>query len=288
MRFFVALWLFFVPLFAATTVDSHTTIQELLYQFDLESSFADHPYFDEAKARDFYSDREFLAVVARGAEFIPTIKAVLKSEGIPEGFAYMPVIESEFKSRARSHAGAHGIWQLVPQTARNFGLKVTKKVDERRDPIKSTYAIARYLTHLHKTFGKWYLAVMAYSCGEGKLMKAIKQAGTDRVTVLLDEEAKYLPRETREHFKKLMTVALQAGNDRLQESIALRAPAIATAPRLVSIHVQTGRSLAQVAQQVGMSVAHLRRLNPHLSTKQIKGTLRYSLNLPSTKAELVR
>lgn len=103
--------------------------------------------------------------------------------------------ESSLKTRAYSRKKASGLWQFMPETAKQYNLKTDDYVDERRDLIKSTEAASKHLSYLHDRFGKWYLAAIAYNCGGGRLSKAIEKAGSDKLSVLLDEEKIYSKRE---------------------------------------------------------------------------------------------
>ncbi len=138
----------------------------------------------------------------RGAPYLPIIKKKLRKAGLPEELAYLPVIESGYKPLARSRAGAVGIWQFIPGSARKFGLEVNWWIDQRRDPIKSTDAAIRYLKELYKIFGKWDLALSAYNYGEGKLKRKMKRYGTNNFWKL----RRRLPRETRNYVPQFFAV----------------------------------------------------------------------------------
>ena len=97
------------------------------------------------------------------------IDAVLVKHGLPKELKYLAVIESQLKSNARSWAGAVGPWQFMPATGRIMGLKVNRRVDERRDIYKSTHAASRYLTSLYSLYGDWLLVIAAYNGGPGKV-----------------------------------------------------------------------------------------------------------------------
>ncbi len=140
--------------------------------------------------------------VERGAPYLPIIREKLRKAGLPEELAYLPIIESGFKPLARSRAGAVGIWQFIPGSARKFGLKVDWWIDQRRDPIKSTDAAVKYLKELYKIFGKWDLALSAYNYGEGKLKRKIKRYRTDNFWRL----KRRLPRETRNYVPQFFAV----------------------------------------------------------------------------------
>ena len=111
--------------------------------------------------------------------FIPQIKKILKENQIPSAFLYMVMAESNFILNAHSNKKAKGLWQFMPKTAAFYGLEKNKYIDERMDIIKSTKAAANYLKYLHKRFGKWYLAAIAYNCGSGRLIEGLCRAKID-------------------------------------------------------------------------------------------------------------
>ena len=116
---------------------------------------------------------------------------------IPAGLLYLAVVESELKNSATSRVGAAGIWQLMPETGKTFGLRVNGKTDERRNTYNSTVAAAAYLTELYNQFDDWLLVVAAYNCGAGRVFKAIRQAGSRDFWKLQG----FLPAESRSHVK---------------------------------------------------------------------------------------
>lgn len=115
----------------------------------------------------------------QAANALPKVAAILKAQGIPEDFKYVPMVESGLVSGTSSHRGASGYWQFMPATARSFGLRVDEEVDERQDLEKSTRAAAKYLKALHREFGDWTLVAAAFNVGEGRLQRAMKAQGHD-------------------------------------------------------------------------------------------------------------
>ena len=160
------------------------------------------------KNRTKYKNRYFFKTMNDAYIFIPIVKKIISDAGIPSEILYLAMAESNFLTQAYSNKSASGMWQFMPYTGRVYGLKVDEYVDERRDLVKSTKAAAAYLTALHKEFGKWYLAAIAYNCGEGRLKKAIRRAGTDDLEVLLNPKKRYIPRESRDYIRKIISLAL--------------------------------------------------------------------------------
>jgi membrane-bound lytic murein transglycosylase D len=135
----------------------------------------------------------------RRESWLPAVAAVLRQHGLPTGLMGAAIVESGLDPRALSPKGARGLWQLMPETARRYGLLVDSQRDERLDPVKSTHAAAQYLSDLHAQFQDWPLALAAYNAGEDRVEHALKQLGTrdfwtlSRHATLPDETRRYVP-----------------------------------------------------------------------------------------------
>ncbi|AXH12506.1 lytic transglycosylase domain-containing protein [Halarcobacter bivalviorum] len=126
-----------------------------------------------------YNSSNYVEKLNEASLFVPKIKEILREEGIPDVFIYMAMAESNFTMDAKSRVRATGLWQFMSATGKRYGLENDLYVDERMDLIKSTKAAADYLNRLHDIFGKWYLAAIAYNCGEGRVIEAIARATID-------------------------------------------------------------------------------------------------------------
>jgi membrane-bound lytic murein transglycosylase D len=139
-------------------------------------------------------------VQKRSGHYFPKIDAVFRNHGLPVQLKYLAVIESELNTSAVSPVGAAGLWQLMPQTARYLGLKVSSRNDERKQLKKSTVAAAQYVKTLYQQFDDWLLVIAAYNSGAGPVFSAIKKAGSRDFWKL----QQYLPAETRAHVKRFI------------------------------------------------------------------------------------
>jgi membrane-bound lytic murein transglycosylase D len=147
-------------------------------------------------------NRTLVVAKERSESYFAIMDSVFTMYDLPVQLKYMAVVESNLKTSVRSHAGAIGIWQLMPVTARTLGLKATKKYDERFQVYKSTVAAARYMKLLYAEFGDWLLAIAAYNAGSGRVHHAIRQSGSHDFWRLQNS----LPTETRNHVKRYIGV----------------------------------------------------------------------------------
>lgn len=138
--------------------------------------------------------KNYVASVRRLQAYQPMIARVLREEGLPSELIWIGLVESGYDPDARSPKNAVGIWQLIPETAKRFGLRVGQS-DDRKDPVKSTLAAARYLKFLFSRFGDWPLTLAAYNAGEGRVQNAIERARERDFWKL--SSAGLLPRETQ-------------------------------------------------------------------------------------------
>ena len=112
--------------------------------------------------------------------YFPIFEQVLGANNLPLELKYLPIIESALNTTIVSHMGAAGLWQFMIGTGRMYGLEINSLVDERLDPVKATYAAARFLKDLYSIYGDWNLVIAAYNCGPGNVNKAIRRAGGKR------------------------------------------------------------------------------------------------------------
>ncbi len=238
---------------------------KLLSSFDIEPSFLYDPIMNRLKQQTLKKDKHFFRAMEEAYLFIPAIKSTLAKYDIPQEFLYLAMAESNFRTKAYSSKRATGLWQFMPRTAKLYNLKIDEYVDERRDLIKSTEAAAKYLSALHKRFGKWYLAAIAYNCGGGRLNRAIKKAGSDELSVLVDEEKKYIPKESRYYIRKIVALALIGSDERYllnseYEYLLNRANAYSIA----TVKLSSGESLQRLSQLLNIPLKDLKKLNRHL------------------------
>ena len=176
-------FIFFVSVTLNATLVSTSFIHndlKVLEELDINSNYiTDYKLQKEFQKRLKYSKKRYTQKLNNAYLFVPQIKKVLKQNNIPSAFLYLVMAESNFILNASSNKSAKGLWQFIPQTANHYGLKTDYYIDERMDIVKSTQAAVKYLKVLHKMFGKWYLAAVAYNCGEGRVIEGLTRATID-------------------------------------------------------------------------------------------------------------
>ena len=227
------------------------------------------PYNDVVQTFiDRYSGRLRRTVsIMLGAQnfYMPIFEQALESYGIPLELKYLPIIESALNPNAVSHAGAAGLWQFMLGTGRQYGLEVNSLVDERRDPILSSYAAAHYLKDLYRIFGDWSLVIAAYNCGPENINKAIRRAGGERDYWQIYP---YLPRETRGYVPGFIA-ANYIMNYYCEHNIC---PMLTNLPvKTDTIIVNRDVHFEQVAQVLGISISQIKELNPQYRKQIVNG-----------------
>ena len=133
--------------------------------------------------------------LTRSSQYRASIDRVLEDNKLPKALAYLPVIESAYSETMISRAGARGMWQIMPETAREYGLRVDRWIDERADPELATKAAAAYLSDLYRDFHDWPLALAAYNAGAARIHRALEETQSKTFWELLELQA--IPKETR-------------------------------------------------------------------------------------------
>ena len=188
--------------------------------------------------------------------YMPIFEQALETYQMPLELKYLPIIESALNPKAVSRVGATGLWQFMLATGRQYGLQVNSLVDERRDPIKSSYAAARYLKDLYRIFGDWNLVIAAYNCGPENINKAIRRSNGEKDYWQIYP---YLPKETRGYVPAFIA-ANYIMTYYSQHNICpmtTRLPA-----KTDTIMVNKNVHLEQIAAVLGINIDLLRSLNP--------------------------
>ena len=213
--------------------------------------------------------------------YMPLFEEALDTYDLPIELKYLPIIESALNPKALSRQRASGLWQFMLRTGKIYGLDNNTLVDERRDPVKSTWAAVRYLKDLYNIYNDWNLVLAAYNCGPGNVNKAIRRAGgeTDYWKIY-----PFLPKETRGYVpgfiaaNYVMTYYCEHGICPMDSQL----PAISD-----TIHINKDLHLQQVASVCNIDIEQLRSLNPQFKKDIIPGNSKaYALQLPNNTANI--
>ena len=210
--------------------------------------------------------------------YMPIFEEALETYGLPLELKYLPVIESALNPKAVSRVGATGLWQFMLATGKRYGLEVNSLVDERRDPIKASYAAANYLSDLYKVFGDWNLVIAAYNCGPDQINKAIHRSKGSKDYWQIYP---YLPKETRGYVP-----AFIAANYIMTYYCEHNICPMTTRLPAKTDTIMVGRNvhLEQIAAVCNIDIEQLRTLNPAYRRDIVPGATKLSaVRLPQTE-----
>jgi len=264
------LLLLLAGVYASPLTKSFPAYAYVFSEFDIDSGYAYEADFEQyVAAHEKQMRRFYRKSLKQGEELIRVVRGALLDDGLSDLFLYVSMIESGMRTDAVSSQKAVGLWQFMPKTAAYYKLDIHGSVDERCDPFCATEAAVKHLEYLHEKFGKWYLAVMAYNCGEGRLQKAIARAQSDDLAILIDDDARFLPKETRNYIRKILLLALIGESETVFEvpddlkvvSPSQKMKDAAALTHLLSHRVKIGETLESVALEYGSSAAMIKRVN---------------------------
>ncbi len=254
---------------------------------DQQDSLANVPTVNNERVEwwiNYYTGRgreRFQRHLDHADSYTAMVQGILQENQVADELFYIALIESGFITKARSHAGAVGVWQFIRGTGRRYGLAIGKGIDERKDPMRATAAAARYMTDLYNIFNNWYLAFAAYNCGEYRVLRAIVSGKTRDFWKL--SELGLLPKETRHYVPKFLAAMKIARN---REQYGFQSNAVATRGELKSVTVPGGTRLSDLSKTSEISLQELVAANPHLLNKRAPTTSKsYSVWVPAEHVE---
>ena len=219
---------------------------------------------------------KFCAVLGLMDYYFPMIENIFDSYGLPAEFKYLAIIESALNPNAvNRHSGATGMWQFMYSTGRQYGLTINSVIDERKDPVKSTHAAARFIKDLYSIYNDWVLVIAAYDCGPGNVNKAIRRSQNKK-----DYWDIYyrLPRETRGYIPQYVAAAYSVN---YYAEHNLRPLPVNIPVSTDTIMVNKDIHLSQISEVMNIPLEELRALNPQYKTGLIPGSSRpMALTLP--------
>ena len=230
----------------------------------------------------FRTPQAFAGALKRSGKYLPLMRAILAEQGLPQDLVYVAMIESAFKPAAHSRKAAHGFWQFIDGTAKRYGLKKTRAIDERSDPFKSTRAAAAYFKDLYEMLGDWHLSMAGYDAGEGKILKGLQRTGARDYWELASSG--FLQRETRDYVPFVLAAAMIA-----KDPVRYGFDIVPDPPMEFDVvQLEKPLDLARVAEKVGASVDDLRLLNGELRTRLTPAGGVYPLRVPAGTGEMLK
>lgn len=291
---------------------SKATISFILLLYLIPNGYAQNPFIDQLQSthscitvpdsisfcgetidltrfdRRENMDRELLAftymhstsiqIIKRANRYFPIIEPILRKNGIPDDFKYLMAIESNNNPLARSGAGAAGLWQFMPVTAREFGLEVGNNIDERYHVEKSTEAACRYLKQAYDRFGSWINVAASYNAGQSRISQELKKQYEENALDL------YLVEETTRYIYRILAAKMMLSDPTLF-GFYLNANDLYIPIQYHEIAInKTIENLPRFAKARGISYALLRKLNPWIRSNHlpVHNGKRYFIRIPDT------
>lgn len=223
-------------------------------------------------------------MLERKGVYFPIYEKYLKKYGLPDELKYLSLIESGLNPKVISRAGAGGLWQFMPKTARvDFGLRIDQFVDERFDPEAATEAACKYMKQLYRIFGDWHLVLAAYNTGPGNVRRAIRKCNGGQTFWAIYN---CLPRETRGYVPQYIGMVYMINH---ADSHDIFPENIETAIASDTIHVNSFLDLDKLASLSSINLEDIQKLNPHILTHILpRHTRNFTLRLPKNDIAFFR
>lgn len=223
--------------------------------------------------------RDAELMLGRTAMYFPVFEHYLRVYQLPEALKYLPLVESGLHPTGLSSAGAAGLWQFVPATARAYDLRINSAIDERLDTYRATEAAVKMLKQLHNQFGDWALALAAYNCGPGRVNQAIRQAGQRNFWAI----QRFLPLESQRYVPRFIAAAYLVNYYQMHGLNPQFPDYNLYETRVYRVHDQL--RLSEIANEIGVDRSELTKLNPALRQGYIPASEKgYYLILPAAVA----
>ncbi|MFQ1742058.1 LysM peptidoglycan-binding domain-containing protein [Aeromonas veronii] len=248
---------------------------------DMQLETPDNPRIRQQREWLLRNDKHLATIASRAEPYLYLMVEEIERRELPMELITVPMIESMFDPHARSRSNAVGLWQFVPATGRNFGLRHDNWYDGRRDVLASTNAALDYLEYLNRFFdGDWLQTLAAYNAGEGRVRNAIQR--NQRAGKPTDYWSLDLPRETRMYVPKILAMADMISN---ADKYNIQLPVLANEPKLRVVETGSQIDLNVAAQLAGLRTSQLKEVNPALSRGVMSPRGPYRLLVPVEYAD---
>lgn len=258
-------------------------LKKRLRKLDVQSPFViEYNPALENVIKSFLKNRSksFERQMAIAEYYFPLFEEKLSKYNLPLEIKYLAIVESALQPKAKSKVGAGGLWQFMPETGKQYKLKITTYVDERHDPIKSTEAACHYMMNMYEIFGDWSLVLASYNCGPGNVSKAIRRSGgkTDYWEI-----RKYLPRETANYLPAFLAT-MYIYEFKKEHGLVPHKAEIKYA-ETDTVMLKQAMTFKQLSDLLDISEAQLEYLNPIYKSKYIPSIEEetFYLRLPKNK-----
>jgi hypothetical protein len=235
-----------------------------------------HERIDRELMSYMYMHASTSLIIKRANRIYPIVEPMLKKNGIPDDFKYMMTIESSLNITAKSPAGAAGLWQLMPQTAKQLGLEVNDDVDERYDIEKSTRAACKYIRQAYAKYGDWMLVSASYNAGQARITSLLEKQQVKHAMDL------WLVEETSRYMFRMLAIK-ELMNSPRRFGFLLKSEQLYPQLQYDVVKVDTTiTNLASYAQKMGITYAQLREANPWLRGYTLPNKTRkvYEIKIP--------
>jgi membrane-bound lytic murein transglycosylase D len=217
-----------------------------------------------------------MAGLKRSGRYIAQMQQIFRERDLPVELTYLPLVESSYDSTARSYAGATGMWQFMPRTGKEY-LRVTRSIDERRDPLESTRAAASYLKQAHELLGNWPLAITSYNYGRGGMARAVAEVGSDDLVDVINKYVHPYFGFAPQNFYAEFLVAVDIATNVQQYFPGLELDPTVT---LQETELRRNSSLASLARSKGLTRNQLLGWNPALNARTRVVPAGYRVKVP--------
>lgn len=266
-----------VPSFSMQTILADPSDPSITYDVPIvyNELINDYIVFFQTRLRD-----RFELWLARSGQYTVLMRDILREHQLPEDLVFLALIESGFNPKAFSRAKAAGPWQFIQGTGKRYGLRIDQWIDERRDPVKSTVAAAKYLKDLFGIFGSWPLSMASYNAGEGRIMRAMARTKSEDFWEL--KQTRHIRPETKNYVPKYMAATMIARNpQKYGFDIEYHSPFTYD-----EVEIPKATPLKTIAKAAGVTIAEIKTYNPELKKEMTPpGYPRYRLKLPTGTRE---
>lgn len=266
-----------LPSFSLQTILADPSDPSITYDIPIvyNELVNDYIVFFQTRLRD-----RFELWLARSGQYTLLMRDILREHQLPEDLVFLALIESGFNPKAFSRAKAAGPWQFIKGTGKRYGLRIDQWIDERRDPVKSTVAAAKYLKDLFGMFGSWPLSMASYNAGEGRIMRAMARTKSEDFWEL--KETRHIRPETKNYVPKYMAATMIARNPQKYGFNIEYLPPFT----YDEVEIPKSTSLKTIAKAAGVTIAEIKTYNPELKKESTPpGYPRYRLKLPTGTRE---